>query len=82
MSVKILLSVTHVNANVKASMILPVILQEGAITNTNWKQPHCALLGFAFLCFVVLFIGFREGSIPNKVSANIKYIHYSYRQQI
>lgn len=68
-------------------MILPVILQEGNITNTDWKQSHYAELGFAFLHCVVLFIvgffwGGGKGSIPNKVYANLKFIHYIYRKQI
>ena len=36
---KILFSVTYVGANVKTSMILPVILQEGNITNTEHPSP-------------------------------------------
>lgn len=65
-------------------MILPVILQEGNITNTDWEQSHYAELGFAFLRCVVLFIVFFGGkrSIPNKVYANLKFIRYIYGKQI
>lgn len=64
-------------------MILPVILQEGSITNTDGKQSRDALRGFAFLCFVVLFmVFFWGGSIPNKMSAYLKFIHYIYEKQI
>ena len=48
MGMKILFSVTYVDANVKTSMILPVILQEGNITNTDGKQSRYALLGLPF----------------------------------
>lgn len=54
---RILFSVTYVGVNVKTSTTLPVILQEGNITNTDRQQSRYAFLGFAFLCFVVLFFG-------------------------
>lgn len=40
---------------------------------------------FAFLCFVVSFMVFFLGggvSIPNKMSAYLKFIHYIYEKQI
>lgn len=65
-------------------MILPVILQEGSITNTDGKQSRAALRGFAIFLFCSFVYGFflGGGSIPNKMSAYLKFIHYIYEKQI
>lgn len=79
MGMKILFSVTYVGANVKTSMILPVILQEGNITNTENNHALLPLLCLFVFCSLLLFLAGEGwgGVIPNKVSANLKF--YTYR---
>ena len=63
--------------NVKTSMILPVVLQEGSITNT--EHNHTLLSSVFLFCNLLLFfVGEGWGGvIPNKVSAHLKF--YTYR---
>lgn len=72
---KILFSVIYVDANVKTSMILLVILQEGNITSTEHNQYYSHLVwpfgGFVVWSLVLI--------IPNKVSANLKFIHFIHK---
>ena len=79
MGMKILFSVTYVGANVKTSMILPVVLQEGSITNTEHNHTLLSSVGlFVFCNLLLFFVGEGWGGvIPNKVSANLKF--YTYR---
>lgn len=82
---KILFSVTYVDASVKTSMILPVISQEGSITNTDGKQSRVLHVVFCLFVFCSFVYGFFFGggvSIPNKMSAYLKFIHYIYEKQI
>lgn len=60
-------------------MILPVILQEGNITNTEHNHTLLSSLGlFVFCSLLLFFVGEGWGGvIPNKVSANLKF--YTYR---
>ena len=63
MGMKILFSVTYVGANVKTSMILPVILQEGNITNTENNHALLPLLCLFVFCSLLLFLAGEGGVV-------------------